>query len=120
MTQIKNRPSGKQRAAAADPSRPAWRALFTRPVRREADAVAFVNTLGFCTWGPVPGLRFPNLAEHMHETAASVLNSTWFWKDDAHIERRLYYAKVIRAQPSFISLELKFSRSPTLLSISRM
>jgi hypothetical protein len=82
-----------------------WRRLFRRAVRREADAVAFVEAMGFCTWGPVPRVRFPNLAEQMGETAGSVLGKTWFWKDDAHLEKKLYYAKVIRGQPSFISME---------------
>ena len=39
----------------------------------------------------------------MGESAASVLNSTWFWKDDAHLDGRFYYARLIRGQPSFIS-----------------
>jgi hypothetical protein len=33
----------------------------------------------------VPGLDFPNLAEAMGETASSVLDRTWFWKDDLHL-----------------------------------
>jgi len=41
----------------------------------------------------------------MGETVYSVLGSTWFWKDDAHLDKRLYYAKVIRGQPSFFSPE---------------
>ena len=95
---------GRSAASRTAVSAP-WRRLFQRAVRREADAVAFVEALGFCTWGPVPGMRFPNLAEQMGKTASSVLAATWFWKDDAHLDRRVYYAKVIRGQPSFISPE---------------
>ena len=80
-----------------------WQALVRLPIVHEADAAAFVAALGFCTWGPVPGLAFPNLAEAMGESTLSVLERTWFWKDDLHLERRLYYGKIIRAQPSFIS-----------------
>ena len=82
-----------------------WRRLFTRPVQSEDDAVAFGEAMGFCTWGPVAGVQFPNLAGHMGETAHSVLFSTWYWKDDAHFDQRLYYAKIIRGQPSFVSPE---------------
>jgi hypothetical protein len=74
-----------------------------RPVAGEEDAAAFVATLGLCTWGPVPGLAFPNLAEAMGESALSVLGRTWFWKDDLHFERRLYYGKIIRGQPTFVA-----------------
>jgi hypothetical protein len=80
-----------------------WHSLYRQPVLDEDGAAAFVAALGFCTWGPVPGLAFPNLAEHMEESAVSVLARTWFWKDDLHFERRLYYGKIIRGQPSFIA-----------------
>jgi hypothetical protein len=30
----------------------------------------------------------------------------WFWKDDLHIEKRLYYTRIFRAQPGFISNKL--------------
>jgi hypothetical protein len=80
-----------------------WQALIERPISQEDDAAAFVAALGFCTWGPVPGLSFPNLADAMGESAASVLGRTWFWKDDLHFARRVYYGKIIRGQPSFIA-----------------
>lgn len=82
---------------------PSWRSLYLHPIRGPDDAAAFVGRLGFCTWGPVPGLNFPNLAEAMGESAWSVLDRTWFWKDDLHFERRLYYGKIIRGQPTFIA-----------------
>jgi hypothetical protein len=82
-----------------------WRALVPRPIAGADDAVAFVDVVGCCTWGPVPGLDFPNLAEAMGETAASVLDRTWFWKDDLHLERRLYYGKIVRGQPTFVAVD---------------
>lgn len=81
----------------------AWKAQLNFPIESQDDAAAMIEALGFCTWGPVPGLDFPNLAEAMNETASSVLEHTWYWKDDLHIARRIYYGKIIRAQPSFIS-----------------
>ncbi len=80
-----------------------WRALIPRPITEADDAVAFVTALGFCTWGPIPGLAFPNLAEARGETASSVLAPTWSWKDDLHFARQLYYGKIIGGQPSFIA-----------------
>ena len=54
-----------------------WHALIPRPIMGPEEALAFVNACGFCTWGPVPRLSFPNLAEAMGETATSVLDRTW-------------------------------------------
>ncbi len=83
-----------------------WRGLFVPSIRGPDDAVAFVEALGFCTWGPVPGLPFPNLADAMGLTATGVLDQTWFWKDDLHVERRVYYAKIVRGQPTFVHPDL--------------
>lgn len=79
-----------------------WLRAFGRTVRSLKDAENLVSALGFCTWAPVPGMSFPNLAEAMGETAWSVMGRTWYWKDDVHVKRRLYYAKVIAGQPTFI------------------
>lgn len=101
MTAAQAAPAGP----SAETGLPPWRAFFTRPVVVEADAGEFVAAMGLCTWGPVAGVRFPNLAEHMGESASSVLGKTWFWKDDLHFERALYYARLVRGQPSFVSLD---------------
>jgi len=68
-----------------------WRSLIPQPIKAPEDAIMLVSALGFCTWGPVPGLAFPNLAEAMGETASSVLAPTWSWKDDLHFAHQLYY-----------------------------
>jgi hypothetical protein len=107
------------------PPRSSWRSLIPRPVREPDDAVAFVEAVGFCTWLPVPGLDLPNLGEALAPEAGgpvrrdvegpasaaqvdsnAVFERTWFWKDDLHLERRLYYALVIRGQPSFIATDV--------------
>ncbi len=82
--------------------RPKWLQGVGR-VRSLKEAEVFVKSLGFCTWAPIPGRSFPNLADAMGETAWSVMGRTWYWKDDVHFQRRLYYAKVIAGQPSFIA-----------------
>ena len=61
-----------------------WHTLITGPIMGPEEALAFIKRCGFCTWGPVPRLPFPNLAEAMGETATSVLERTWSWKDDLH------------------------------------
>ena len=80
-----------------------WHALIPGPIKEPEEALAFVNGCGFCTWGPVPRLSFPNLAEAMGETATSVLERTWSWKDDLHFAQQLYYGKIIAGQPSFLA-----------------
>lgn len=80
-----------------------WHALLRGPIKEPDEALAFVQACGFCTWGPLPRLSFPNLAEAMGETATSVLGRTWYWKDDLHFAQQLYYGKIIGGQPSFIS-----------------
>jgi len=39
----------------------------------------------------------------MGETASSVLERTWSWKDDLHFAQQLYYGKIIAGQPSFLA-----------------
>ena len=80
-----------------------WHALITGPIAGPEEALAFVTGCGFCTWGPVPRMTFPNLAEAMGETATSVLERTWVWKDDLHFAQQLYYGKIIAGQPSFLA-----------------
>ncbi len=80
-----------------------WHALIPGTITGPEEALAFVNACGFCTWGPVPRLAFPNLAEAMGETATSVLDRTWWWKDDLHFAQQLYYGKIIAGQPSFLA-----------------
>jgi hypothetical protein len=101
-----------------------WRQIYPHVVSSQDDAAAFVQAMGFCTWLPVRGVDFPNLgavmgsggsgpsdpadrdaASNQRQTvdAHAVMNASWFWKDDLHIARRVYYAKVIRGQPTFIA-----------------
>ncbi|MDQ7819994.1 MAG: crosslink repair DNA glycosylase YcaQ family protein [Armatimonadota bacterium] len=84
--------------------RAALRARYRVGDRRAA--LAFVNAVGFCyafTAGPggLPGL-FDVLAtrsvDRMWEWA-------WRWKDELATARRLYYGRVLRRKPTYISLE---------------
>src|SRR5258708_19439063 len=91
-----------------------WHTLIPRPITGPEEALAFVNECGFCTWGPVPRLSFPNLAEAMGETATSVLDRTWSWKHDLHFAQKLYYGKIIAGQPSFLAPDLLPAFIPAL------
>jgi hypothetical protein len=83
--------------------RTGWRALLPGPIVDPDSATAFVDACGFCTAGPVPGIDLPNLADALNTTPFSVWYSAWGWKDDLHFEQRLYYARLVRSQPTFIS-----------------
>lgn len=81
-----------------------WTAFWpARPIHSMDDFAAFATEAGFCTWAPIPRVPFPNLAQVMGRTAASVLEPTWFWKDDLHIQHRLHYGKIVDGRPSFIA-----------------
>ncbi len=80
-----------------------WRDLYPGVVRTPDDAVRFVEAVGFCTWGPIKSLAFPNLADAMGASALETENATWFWKDDLHVERRLFFGRVVRGQTSFVA-----------------
>ena len=34
-----------------------------------------------------------------------VLGATWFWKDDLHVDRRLYYTRLFAGKPGFIAMD---------------
>jgi hypothetical protein len=76
-------------------------------VRTARDALRFVDAIGFCfafTGGPggLPGL-FDVLATR---SVDRMWTWAWRWKDDLATHRRLYYGKVIRRKPSYISLTM--------------
>src|SRR5436309_2820158 len=89
---------GRERGQGVRAVTKSWRDGLLLPITNVADAAPFVERLGFCTWAPVSGVGFPNLAEAMGESAWSVMEQTWFWKDDVHLEKRLYYGKIVRGQ----------------------
>ncbi|HVK02457.1 MAG TPA: hypothetical protein VM490_03225 [Armatimonadaceae bacterium] len=71
----------------------------------DEEFVAFVDRVGFCSWQRferLPGL--PSLEEESGWSGHDLFNQTWFWKDDLHIERRLYYGQILAAGvPVFVS-----------------
>lgn len=66
----------------------------------------FLDAVGCCTGKPLPGYPdFPCQAEALGAIAPGA-SDPWFWKDDLHAERRLYYTRVFGGQPGFLSLEM--------------
>ncbi|HEY3376930.1 MAG TPA: hypothetical protein VGL77_05485 [Armatimonadota bacterium] len=82
-----------------------WREQWAGTVRTAEDLVRFVDAVGCCTKLSLP--RYPDFPTHyaaMGDHYAST--DTWFWKDDLHAEKRLYYTRVFAGQPGFLSYAL--------------
>ena len=78
------------------------------------ECVDFVESVGLCTWrhqeklGGIPSLEMETPWRHSELT-----NETWFWKDDLHIERKIYFGMLLAPDiPVFVSLEFL----PTLIA----
>jgi len=81
---------------------PAWRTTWQNTVQCEDDLVRFVNDVGCCTIGPLE--RWPNFpSQGVAMGLRDVLGTTWFWKDDLHTEKRLFYTRLFAGRPGFIS-----------------
>ena len=70
--------------------------------------VAYINKTGICSWRRMAKLpEFPSLEAATPWEGHEVMLKTWFWKDDLHNERQLFYGKLLEAEtPSFVSLAL--------------
>lgn len=83
-----------------------WREQWEGAVRTPEDMVRFVDAVGCCTSKELPGYPdFPNQDAVIGELDATAPDP-WFWKDDLHIEKRIYYTRVFGGQPGFISYTL--------------
>lgn len=70
--------------------------------------VAYVNRIGICSWRRMPQMpEFPSLEAATSWGGMELTLQTWFWKDDLHIEKHLYYGKLLGAEtPTFVSMEM--------------
>ena len=83
-----------------------WREQWAGTVRNPDDMVRFVDAVGCCAKTALPDCPdFPNQNAVMGELDAGTPDP-WFWKDDLHIEKRIYYTRVFGGQPGFISYAL--------------
>jgi hypothetical protein len=81
-----------------------WLDKWAGKVKIEDDCVRFVDDVGFCTIDPAESAPdFPCQADAMGLTGA--LGETWFWKDDLHVQKRLYYTRLFFNKPGYISME---------------
>jgi hypothetical protein len=79
-----------------------------REITTPDECLEFVEHVGICAWrryAKLPAL--PSLESATLWAGAELTNKTWFWKDDLHIERKLYFGMLIAPDvPVFISLAL--------------
>ena len=82
-----------------------WRTTWADTVRTEDDLIRFVNDVGCCVINTLPRFsEFPS--QEVAMGLPDVLGRTWFWKDDLHIDRRIYYTRLFSGKPGFIALDL--------------
>ncbi len=74
-------------------------------VRTEAQCRRFVDALGFCyAFTPGPG-GIPGLFDVIGTRSVDRMWSwAWSWKDSLATRKRVYYGRVLRRKPTFISL----------------
>jgi hypothetical protein len=72
------------------------------------ECLRYVESVGICTWRSQPKLTWmPSLEDVTTWKGKEVTFQTWFWKDDLHIERRLYFGMLLAPDiPVFVSLDL--------------
>ncbi len=66
----------------------------------------YVESVGICTWRHQAKYAWlPSLENVTPWSGAEVTNQTWFWKDDLHIERKLFFGMLLAPDiPVFVSL----------------
>lgn len=85
-----------------------------RTLHSEDQAHQFVEEVGFCFLFPAPGIEMPSLWEaingrsrdipkHHHDHALSL---SWSWKDSLPSRKQLWYGKLLRGKPMFVSFSL--------------
>jgi hypothetical protein len=85
---------------------------WPRRITTPAEAVRFIDALGFCALFPIKGLLLPSLyfavtgrdphIEHKWDEKSAML---WRWKDELPLKRRAFYGKYFKGRGTFISVE---------------
>jgi hypothetical protein len=84
-------------------TQPHWDADWRGRVTDEESLVRFVDAVGCCAINALERYpQFPSVAVAMARPDA--LWHAWWWKDDLHIAKRLYYTRLFGGRPGFISL----------------
>ena len=75
-----------------------------------ADAMRFIETVGFCVLFPVRNVPLPSLYYAVSRRADvrwdKYAQLIWKWKDDLPKKRRAFYGKYLKGRGTFLSLEL--------------
>jgi len=83
---------------------------WSRRVKTAADAVRFIDAVGYCLLFPIKGLLLASLyfavARKQPVTWDSDTEKVWRWKDELGLKRRAFYAKYFKGRGTFISLRL--------------
>jgi hypothetical protein len=79
-------------------------------VRTAADAVRFIDAVGYCLLFPIKRLPLPSLyyacARRQAFTWDKYTEKIWEWKDELPRRRRAFYSKYFKLRGTFISLKL--------------
>src|SRR5215216_2515190 len=83
-------------------------------VRTEDAALAFLNDVGCAFLFSGTGLPLPNLWDAINGGARAIpghhhdhaLGLTWNWKDSLPAHKAIWYGKLIKQKPTFVSLDL--------------
>lgn len=79
-------------------------------VRTAADAVRFIDAVGYCLLFPIKRLPLPSLyfavARRQPVTWDRYTEKVWHWKDELGRRRRAFYAKYFKSRGTFVSLSL--------------
>jgi hypothetical protein len=83
-------------------------------VQSEAQALAFVNEIGFCFLFHDHETEIPTLIgaisgcrrEYVNDHYDADIGRAWEWKDSLPVRGEIYYGKQLRSKPTLISLEL--------------
>src|SRR5271170_759369 len=99
-------PFGRRPAKSAAPGR----AASHKRVVTAADAVRFIDAVGYCLLFPILGLPLPSLyfacARRECTSWDKYCLRIWTWKDELGRKRRAFYSKYFKGRGTFISLKL--------------
>lgn len=85
---------------------------WPRKIATPAEAVRFIDALGFCGLYPIKGLPLPSLYfavtgrdPHVDHTWDEKSEMLWRWKDELPRKRRAFYGKYFKGRGTFLSLQ---------------
>ena len=86
---------------------------WPKRVRTAADAVHFIDAVGYCMLFPIKRLPLPSLYYACARRPANITANwdkycqmIWEWKDELPRRRRAFYAKYFKLRGTFISLQM--------------